>query len=369
MQALRDENIALKKESESCRQASERLGVDFRHITEAMNGMKDAALVVDGEGQITYMNKEAKTFFRDAAGDQVVQYLTDVPLLRGDAKFQEKLQRALSDRSEERFLHFSRERAHWFEVILRPQDSDMLVYFRDVSLNQAIEELYKLTHFSINHILDVAIWIRPNGRFFYVNETACRTLGYRRDELIRMNFSDFVAYLPLNRWSSFWERVKGNASMIFESDIRNRAGGIYPAEISVNYIKFQDNECMVALIRDISERKRAEQELIDSKAQADASREQAELYLDLMGHDITNMNQIGIGYLEMALETIDLPEEQKEMLIKPMKSLQNSSRLIENVRVLQRLKDGKIPPELLTSVRLSGRFAENMPARQSDGSS
>jgi PAS domain S-box-containing protein len=347
IRALTDENIALKMERESCRQTSEQLGADYHNLSEAMDGMKDAALVVDSEGRITYMNKVAKAFFREAKGDQVVKRFADFPLLRGDPKFPEKFRRALSDRSEERFLLFSRERVRWFEVILSPQASDMLVYFRDVSLNHAIEELYKLTHFSINHLQDVAIWIRPNGRFFYVNETACRSLGYGHEELIRKNFSDIAAYLPLDRWDSFWERVRRNASMIFESDIRNRAGGTYPAEISVNYIKYQDNECMVALIRDISERKRVERELMASNAQADASREQAELYLDLMGHDFTNMNQIGIGYLEMALETIDLPEEQKELLLKPLQSLQNSSRLIENVRKLQHLREGKIPARIV----------------------
>ncbi len=187
-----------------------------------MDGMKDAALVVDSEGRITYLNKAAKAFFREVKGDPVGKRLADLPLLREDAKFQEKFKRALSDRSEARFLLFSRGSCHWFEVFLHPQDSDMLVYFRDVTLKHATEELYKLTHFSINHILDVAIWIRPNGRFFYVNETACRSLGYPRDELIRKNFSDFVTYLPLNRWDRFWERVKENASMIFESDIRNQ---------------------------------------------------------------------------------------------------------------------------------------------------
>jgi PAS domain-containing protein len=41
---------------------------------------------------------------------------------------------------------------------------------------------------------------------------------------------------------------------------------------------------------DITERNRAEEELKDAK-------QQAELYLDLMGHDINNMNQIAIGFL------------------------------------------------------------------------
>ena len=43
---------------------------------------------------------------------------------------------------------------------------------------------------------------------------------------------------------------------------------------------------------DITDRKLAEIQLKEAKAQA-------ELYLDLMGHDITNMNQALMGYLEM----------------------------------------------------------------------
>ena len=50
--------------------------------------------------------------------------------------------------------------------------------------------------------------------------------------------------------------------------------------------------CVGAFV-DITERKRAEKELLEAKMQA-------KLYLDLMGHDINNMHQIAIGYLELA---------------------------------------------------------------------
>jgi hypothetical protein len=47
-------------------------------------------------------------------------------------------------------------------------------------------------------------------------------------------------------------------------------------------------------------------------------RRQAELYLDLMGHDINNKNQVGIGYLEMALGRLKLSDEDRQYLIKPL---------------------------------------------------
>lgn len=84
--------------------------------------------------------------------------------------------------------------------------------------------------------------------------------------------------------------------------------------------------------QDITERKRAEKALNEAKAQA-------ELYLDLMGHDINNMHQIALGYLELA-ENMPPDVEQKELLKKPIEVLQRSARLIQNVRKLQKLSEG-----------------------------
>jgi PAS domain S-box-containing protein len=83
---------------------------------------------------------------------------------------------------------------------------------------------------------------------------------------------------------------------------------------------------------DIIERTLAEKQLVDSK-------KQAELYLDLMGHDINNMHQIALGYLELAR---DMPagDGQAVFLDKPMEVLQRSAQLISNVRKLQKLRDG-----------------------------
>jgi PAS domain S-box-containing protein len=82
----------------------------------------------------------------------------------------------------------------------------------------------------------------------------------------------------------------------------------------------------------ITERKQAEVALEEAKAQA-------ELYLDLMGHDINNMHQIALGYLELAR---DMPPGARgsEFLDKPIEVLQRSARLIQNVRKLQRLREG-----------------------------
>ena len=101
--------------------------------------------------------------------------------------------------------------------------------------------------------------------------------------------------------------------------------------------KAGDPEWMYGITQDITSRKRIEKELNDSKAQA-------ELYIDLMGHDINNMNQIAMGYLELAYDRLEnegrLETGDSSLLEKPIDAMKNIARLIGNVKKLQREKTG-----------------------------
>ena len=82
------------------------------------------------------------------------------------------------------------------------------------------------------------------------------------------------------------------------------------------------------ITQDITVRKQSEIAMEEARARS-------ELYLDLMGHDINNMNQIALGYLEITLSEAGLDGRQRDMLSKSLGAIQASSRLIENVRKLQ----------------------------------
>lgn len=88
------------------------------------------------------------------------------------------------------------------------------------------------------------------------------------------------------------------------------------------------------LISEIEIRKQAEDALKEAK-------QQAELYVDLMGHDINNLNHSAMGYLELAIEQLEVDKklrlDDKLLLEKPLQAVKNSSTLIDNVRKLQRL--------------------------------
>ncbi len=81
------------------------------------------------------------------------------------------------------------------------------------------------------------------------------------------------------------------------------------------------------------------------------AKQQAELYLDLMGHDISNMHQIIMGQLELAEDILSedgkLVREDKELIDTSLETLERSTRLIDNVRNLQKLRSGEFNDEAI----------------------
>jgi len=88
---------------------------------------------------------------------------------------------------------------------------------------------------------------------------------------------------------------------------------------------------MLGVVQDITDRKLIEAALKEAK-------QQSELYLDLMGHDINNMHQITLGYLELA-QGMTPGVAQSEMIGKSIEVLQRSTQLIRNVGKLQKLNE------------------------------
>ena len=54
------------------------------------------------------------------------------------------------------------------------------------------------SQYSIEHATDAVFWVNSEGRLDYVNESACKSLGYSRDELLAMTIFDINLYFNRN---------------------------------------------------------------------------------------------------------------------------------------------------------------------------
>jgi two-component system cell cycle sensor histidine kinase/response regulator CckA len=103
------------------------------------------------------------------------------------------------------------------------------------------------------------------GHFLEVNETACKRLGYTRDEFLRMTPVDIdspeYARLAMQRIDDI--QRKGQA--VFETVYVTSDGETFPIELNARVIEFEGKPAILSVARDVTERKNAEQALRDSE--------------------------------------------------------------------------------------------------------
>src|SRR5271165_6702649 len=140
-----------------------------------------------------------------------------------------------------------------------------IVTLRSGAARKRAEQEVTLLSFALDKVREAAFLVDDTGRFRYVNEDGCRVLGYTREELLGMGVPDIDLEFPAGRWSDHWRDLKAQRSLNFESRHRTRDGRIFPVEISANYFEYAGHAYNLALARDITERKRAEEELRESE--------------------------------------------------------------------------------------------------------
>lgn len=74
-----------------------------------------------------------------------------------------------------------------------------------------------------------------------------------------------------------------------------------------------------------------------ARRDAESSRDSAEIYLDVMSHDIINANQISLGYLELLESSPNMGENDLTLIKNSLKALRQSTRIIENIKKIMRV--------------------------------
>jgi rsbT co-antagonist protein RsbR len=144
-----------------------------------------------------------------------------------------------------------------------------LGYLLDITERKQQESELNLTRFTIDNTVDQVYWIAPDGKIVYINNAACTSLGYTRDELLAMSIPDIDPHAPREKWPAIRERVQQAGSLTFESLHRCKDGTEFPVEIVASYLFFDNQDYICAFARDITARKQQESELRIFKELAD----------------------------------------------------------------------------------------------------
>ena len=138
--------------------------------------------------------------------------------------------------------------------------------FVDISERKRAEESLKLFRMLADQSNDAIEVVDPETlRFIDINDRACINLGYTRDELLSMKVYDIDPNIDESRHARVLDDLRASGSVIIESLHRRKDGTTFPVEVSIKQVKL-DRTYMIAVARDITERKRTEQALQESRA-------------------------------------------------------------------------------------------------------
>jgi PAS domain S-box-containing protein len=143
------------------------------------------------------------------------------------------------------------------QVVVRNRRLDSEIQER----KQAEEGLYLFREL-LDRSPDALYIIEPeSSRFLDVNNAASLSLGYSRDELLSLGSVDISAGVDMDFWRRHIEELRVKNEITFEAKHIRRDSTTFPVEVRERMIERSAKSYLVCVVRDITERKRAGQEL------------------------------------------------------------------------------------------------------------
>lgn len=128
------------------------------------------------------------------------------------------------------------------------------------------EQALLFTRYSVDQASDEIFWLSGEGRILYVNDAACRSLGYTREELLSMNVWDIEPEVGREQWREILQTLREKGGLRDEFLHQRKDGTRFPVEIAASYRLLDGEEYVFSFSRDLSWRRQAEEALRESEA-------------------------------------------------------------------------------------------------------
>ena len=158
-----------------------------------------------------------------------------------------------------------KERKYWFRASITPiinGKRNVVVALENITDSKLVEDSAKKYHVILENAHDIIVFFDMEGNILEANKAAVRAYGYTKEELLALKIFDFCEQVDITL--AQMKRV-GEQGILFETHHIRRDGSTFPVEVSCYGTIIENQQVLVSIIRDITERKQAEMSLRDSE--------------------------------------------------------------------------------------------------------
>ncbi len=206
---------------------------------------------------------------------------------------------------------------HYYEARIVPAGKDeVLSLARDITSRIKAQEKINMLAQTIMNILECISITDINDKIIYVNPALLETYGYEENEIIGMDIS--ILRSPSVQEDLSKEIYNCTLSGGWQGEIKNirKDGQEFPISLSTAIVHDNNGQpvAFVGVANDITERKVAEQDLINAKEKAEESDRLKTSFLANMSHEIRSPMNAILGFIRIIKDEEDLSENGKQYI-------------------------------------------------------
>ncbi|MEO7776499.1 MAG: PAS domain S-box protein [Fibrobacteria bacterium] len=337
--------------------AQAKLAESERKYRELVENANSIILRWNHEGVITLLNEYGQRFFGYAPEEIVGRHVigTIVPLTEsGGRDLRGLMQEICADpkafeQSINENIRRNGERVWiaWTNRIALDAEGRMIEILSigtDITARKLAEEGRWETEARYRKLFDCApdgiLIADARGIYLDANPSLCRMLGYLRDEIVGKNASDIVDPSEIGNIEPAIATIRSASEYQREWRFRRKDGSILEAEVTVT--NMPDGN-LLAMIRDIEERRQAERER-EMRHRAEAADRVKSAFLATMSHELrTPLNSI-LGFTGIMLQKLAGPlnAEQSKQLDMVRTSARHLLALVNDVLDISKIEAGQL---------------------------
>ncbi|MDH3998718.1 MAG: ATP-binding protein, partial [Desulfuromonadales bacterium] len=216
---------------------------------------------------------------------------------------------------------------------------------------------YRLSHFSIEHSHSAMVWLNLKGDVTDFNRKFCDYTGYAREDLLKMS-AETICESCATQIREMDQSGDNMDSIQIEEDLRCKDGSFMPALIEVSRFSFEGEEMLLAVVTDITRRKRAEevQAQLEVELRQSHKMEAIGTLAGGIAHDFNNILTSMIGCTEMAINRSVDDEQLTKYLGVVRDGERRAAELVAQILAFARQDDNTIKKPL----RLNETVSEAM---------